>query len=60
MLAELITVAQDGTSLEDLTHIAVLLTQWRNTAEVHADPVLLDHVGRAPSGDFGPASPHLG
>ncbi|MCZ7435056.1 hypothetical protein O7598_01495 [Micromonospora sp. WMMC241] len=54
LLAELTTVAQGAASLENLSPVAVLLTQWRHTAEVHADPVLLEHVGREPSGDFGP------
>ncbi|MGC4890228.1 hypothetical protein [Micromonospora sp. DT227] len=54
LLAELTTTAQGAASLENLSPVAVLLTQWRHTAEVHADPTLLEHVGREPSGDFGP------
>lgn len=54
LLAEITTVAQGAASLENLTPLAVLLTQWRNTAELHADPALLDLVTREPEGDLGP------
>jgi hypothetical protein len=54
LLGELTTVAQGAASLENLSPVAVLLTQWRHTAEIHADPTLLELVGREPSGDFGP------
>jgi hypothetical protein len=54
LLAELITVAQGAASLENLSPVAVLLAQWRHTAEVHADPTLLEMVSREPSGDLGP------
>lgn len=54
LLAELTTVAQGAASLENLSPIAVLLTQWRHTAEIHADPTLLAIVSREPSGDLGP------
>ncbi|MEU0154279.1 hypothetical protein [Micromonospora fulviviridis] len=54
LLAELTTVAQGAASLENLSPVAVLLTQWRHTAEIHADPTLLELVGREPSGDLGP------
>ncbi|OZV79765.1 hypothetical protein CA850_17115 [Micromonospora echinospora] len=53
LLTELITVAQGAASLENLSPIAVLLTQWRHTAEVYADPVLLEILTREPAGDFG-------
>ena len=54
LLSELITVAQGAASLENLSPIAVLLAQWRHTAEIHADPVLHDMITREPSGDLGP------
>jgi hypothetical protein len=54
LLSELITVAQGAASLENLSPIAVLLAQWRHTAEIHADPVLLEMISREPSGDLGP------
>ena len=56
LLSDLVTVAQGAASLENLSPIAVLLTQWRHTAEVYSDPVLLEILSREPEGDFGPAS----
>src|SRR5579859_2092006 len=56
MVGELIAVAQGAASLETLTPVAVLLAQWRHTAEVHADPELLAILTREPDGDFGPAT----
>jgi hypothetical protein len=32
----------------------VLLTQWRHSAEVYADPVLLEILTTEPDGDMGP------
>src|SRR3954452_5136153 len=40
MLAELVDTATAGTSIENLTPLDLLLTQWRHTAEIHADPEL--------------------
>lgn len=34
--------------------IALLLTQWRHSAEIHADPALLAALTREPEGDLGP------
>jgi hypothetical protein len=34
--------------------VAVLLTQWRHSAEVYADPALLEILTREPEGDLGP------
>ncbi|MBG0815299.1 hypothetical protein [Planomonospora sp. ID82291] len=56
-LHELVAVARGAASLDNLAPIAVLLTQWRHTAEVHADPALLALVTREPEGDFGPVPP---
>jgi hypothetical protein len=55
LLSELVTVAQGAASLGNLSPVAVLLAQWRHTAEVYADPVLLEILCREPEGDFGPA-----
>jgi hypothetical protein len=55
LLAELVAVAQGAASLANLSPVAVLLAQWRHTAEVYADPVLLEILSREPEGDFGPA-----
>jgi hypothetical protein len=55
LLAELVAVAQGAASLANLSPVAVLLAQWRHTAEVYADPVLLEILSQEPEGDFGPA-----
>ncbi|WP_326560627.1 hypothetical protein [Micromonospora sp. NBC_01796] len=57
LLSELVTVTQGAASLDNLTPVAVLLTQWRRTAEVYSDPVLLEILHREPEGDFGPVQP---
>lgn len=53
-LAELIAVARGAIALENLAPVAVLLAQWRHTAEVYADPALLEILTREAAGDFGP------
>ncbi|WP_405134640.1 hypothetical protein [Nocardia sp. NBC_01388] len=56
-VTELVEVAGGAAALENLAPLATLLTQWRNTAEIHADPALLKLVTQDPEGDLGPASP---
>ncbi|MFJ4650101.1 hypothetical protein ACIP5Y_02385 [Nocardia sp. NPDC088792] len=53
-IGELVDVAQGAAALENLAPLATLLTQWRHTAEIHADPALLNLVAREPEGDLGP------
>jgi hypothetical protein len=53
-ITELVTVAQGATELGNLAPLAVLLTQWRHSAEVFADPVLLEILTKEPEGDLGP------
>jgi hypothetical protein len=53
-VTELVTVAAGAAELGNLAPIAVLLTQWRHSAEVFADPVLLEILTREPEGDLGP------
>jgi hypothetical protein len=53
-VAELVIVARGAAELGNLAPVAVLLTQWRHSAEVYADPVLLDILTREPEGDLGP------
>lgn len=53
-LAELSSVARGAADLDNLAPVAVLLTQWRHTAEVHADPRLREILTAEPDGDFGP------
>jgi hypothetical protein len=54
LVAELESVARSATDLGNLAPVAVLLTQWRHSAEVHADPALLALVTASPEGDLGP------
>lgn len=60
LLSELVEVSQGAASLDNLNPVAVLLAQWRHTAEIYADPTLLDIISREPEGDFGPAQPSAG
>jgi hypothetical protein len=53
-VAELVVVARGAAELGNLAPVAVLLTQWQHTAEVYADPVLLEILTREPEGDLGP------
>jgi hypothetical protein len=53
-LADLVGVARGATAIDNLAPVAVLLAQWRHTAEVYADPVLLEILTRESAGDFGP------
>ncbi|AHH21651.1 hypothetical protein NONO_c68840 [Nocardia nova SH22a] len=59
-LVELVNVAQGAAALENLAPLATLLTQWRHTAEVYADPALLNILTTEHDGDFGPAAPPSG
>ena len=52
--AELASVARGAADLDNLAPVAVLLAQWRHTAEIHADPALRDLITREPGGDLGP------
>ncbi|MGF1425136.1 hypothetical protein [Kitasatospora sp. LaBMicrA B282] len=54
MLDELATTARGAAALENLAPLATLLTQWRHTAEIHADPALYAAITREPEGDLGP------
>ncbi|MFE3190137.1 hypothetical protein ACFXHA_14085 [Nocardia sp. NPDC059240] len=56
-VTELVAVAQGAASLENLAPLATLLTQWRHTAEIHADPALLALLTREPEGDLGGVEP---
>lgn len=52
-LAELASVALAAAGLDNLAPVAVLLAQWRHTAEVHADPALRELITGEPEGDLG-------
>lgn len=53
MLGELIDTARGAAALENLAPIALLLTQWRHSAEIYADPALYALLTREPEGDLG-------
>lgn len=59
LLADLVDTAQGAAALENLTPIALLLTQWRHSAEIYADPTLLAILTREPDGDLGSVPPPL-
>ena len=54
LLAELVDTARGAVSLDNLAPIALLLTQWKHSAEIYADPALLAILTREPDGDLGP------
>ncbi|WP_100449093.1 hypothetical protein [Glycomyces xiaoerkulensis] len=54
LLDEIIEVAQGSASLRNLTPMAVLLEQWRHSAEIYADSDLYARVAAEPEGDLGP------
>ncbi|MFJ8622993.1 hypothetical protein ACIRD3_09100 [Kitasatospora sp. NPDC093550] len=55
LIAELVDTARGAVALDNLTPIALLLTQWKHSAEVYADPALYAVLTREPEGDLGPA-----
>lgn len=55
-LNELASVVRGAIELDNLAPVAVLLSQWRHTAEVHADPALRELLTAEPDGDLGPVS----
>ncbi|KJS62966.1 hypothetical protein VM95_05630 [Streptomyces rubellomurinus] len=54
LLAELVDTARGAVALDNLAPIALLLAQWKHSAEVYADPALLAILTREPEGDLGP------
>jgi hypothetical protein len=54
LITELVGIARGAVALENLNPIALLLAQWRHTAEIYADPALLAVLTREPDGDLGP------
>jgi hypothetical protein len=57
MLTELVETSRAAAALENLAPIALLLVQWRHSAEIYADPVLRSAASRELEGDLGPAKP---
>ncbi|WP_306320433.1 MULTISPECIES: hypothetical protein [unclassified Streptomyces] len=54
MLGELTEVATASRDLDTVTPIAQVLTEWRHSAEIYADPDLLVELTRERGGDAGP------
>ncbi|MFJ9173075.1 hypothetical protein [Streptomyces sp. NPDC102360] len=54
MLGELTEVATASRDLDTMVPIAQVLTEWRHTAEIYADPDLLAELTRERGGDAGP------
>jgi hypothetical protein len=52
--AELVEVAQASQALNTVIPVAQVLVEWRHTAEVYADPQLLEELTRERGGDAGP------
>jgi hypothetical protein len=57
LITELVATAGGAAALANLAPIAQLLTEWRHTSEVHADPALRAAVTAAPEGDLGAVPP---
>lgn len=55
LLTELVDTARGAVAVGNLAPIALLLAQWRHSAEIYADPALLAILTREPDGDLGPA-----
>lgn len=55
-VTDLVEVATGAAALGNLSPVAVLLTQWRHSAEVYSDPVLLELLTTESDGDFGPVT----
>jgi hypothetical protein len=53
LLADLIHTARGAAAVESLGPIATILTQWRHSAEIYADPELHRAVTAEPEGDAG-------
>lgn len=54
MITELVDTMRGAAALDNLAPIALLLTQWRHSAEIHADPALHAILTRESDGDLGP------
>jgi hypothetical protein len=53
-LRELRSASRGSVEQGDFARLALCLTQWRHSAEVYADPALLEAVTREPEADLGP------
>ncbi|WP_254802534.1 hypothetical protein [Kitasatospora sp. SUK 42] len=53
LIAELVDTARGAVALDNLAPIALLLGQWKHSAEIYADPALYAVLTREPEGDPG-------
>lgn len=56
LAAEFVATTYAAASVNNMAPVSQLLTEWRHTAEVYADPELYEILTRAHEGDFGPAT----
>ncbi|MGW8850606.1 hypothetical protein ACWGNE_22890 [Streptomyces xiamenensis] len=54
-IGELVSTAQGAAALDHPNPLAPLLSQWRHSAEIYADPALHAAITHEPEGDLGPA-----
>lgn len=53
LVEELVATVRDAGPLGDTASVSQLLTQWRHTAEIHANPALYRVMTSRELGDFG-------
>jgi hypothetical protein len=51
--AEFVAIAEAAGAVGNMAPVSQLLTEWRHTAEIHADPDLYRALTRRPLGDYG-------
>ncbi|OKI48973.1 hypothetical protein [Micromonospora sp. CB01531] len=56
MTDQFVATAAAGVSLGNTAAVSQLLTEWRHTAEIHADPDLHRVLAAPSDGDFGPVA----
>ncbi|MEO3781455.1 hypothetical protein ABGB16_32660 [Micromonospora sp. B11E3] len=56
MASEFVDTAEAAAALGNTAAVSQLLTEWRHTAEIHADPDLHRVLAASSAGDFGPVA----
>ncbi|MEV4238479.1 MULTISPECIES: hypothetical protein [unclassified Nocardia] len=54
LLRQLVSTLQASVSIDNLAPVSQLLVEWRHTAEIYADPSLLEAATRKLGDDGGP------
>jgi hypothetical protein len=54
LAVEFVATTRAAAAVNNMTPVSQLLTEWRNTAEVYADPQLAAVLARPHEGDYGP------